>query len=95
MNREEIAEAISEGVRAALLENPALHCRYHIAAEQHEMDHLALQRFMTFTSRLENVKWSVFQKLIVTGLIGLFTLMGYGFIMKLKLLNSLGLLWRP
>jgi hypothetical protein len=85
--REEIALAVADGIRAALTD-PKVHCRYEIAPDEHRQEHEALRRFMSFTARLENLKWGVFQKLAIAAVLFLFGLTLYGGMLKLKALAT-------
>ena len=90
MTPEQIKQAVADGVREALSVDPNLHCRYQIDPDEHQKEHEALRRFMDFTARLENIKWTIFQKIILYVVMAAFGLMVYGGIMKLKIFGGLG-----
>lgn len=93
MEREELKELILEAVTQALA-NPANHCRYQISPEEHRLQHEALERFIQFTSRIDDLKWDVLKKLIAVVLISLFSLAMFGTAVKLKLFEIANVLPR-
>lgn len=86
MTEHEIRRAIEEGVRAAF-SDPTTHCRYPISPEEHQRQHEAIEKFMRFTSRVDDLKWNTLKALIVWLVIGAFSLMMFGAVVKAKLFS--------
>jgi hypothetical protein len=72
MTTEQIKQAIADGI-AEGFKNPNFHCRYSISAEDHQAQHAAMQKFIEFTGKVDNLKWSVLKKLISWMVITAFT----------------------
>lgn len=96
MTPEEVKELISEamtGAVRAIVASPDVHCKYRFDPTQHEAEHEAVRKFMRVMGKVDDIKWSVVQKIVIALVLGMFTLMGYGIILKLGVLDRLGLLW--
>jgi hypothetical protein len=97
MNKEEIHMVITEAVSSAvskaiaeILKSPEIHCQYKFDADAHEHEHEALRKFIRVMSRIEDMKWSVLQKIVI-GIVGAaFVLMAYGAMAKLTIFGGLG-----
>lgn len=88
MTSDEIKAAVEAGIRSALAD-PEFHCRYKISPEDHSRQHQAMEKFIVFTARLDDLKWSVMKKLIAWMVIGAFGLMLFGAAVKTKVLDIL------
>lgn len=89
VSRAELAAAIEKGIRAAFTA-PELHCRYQIDPEKHEQQHEALEKFIRFTGRVDDLKWSALKAAVIWFVIGAFSLMMLGGAVKIKLLEIFG-----
>jgi hypothetical protein len=93
MTNEEIKEIVSDAIKEGLtevLQNKQLFCRYAINPELHDEEHAALRKFIKVMARIEDMKWSVLQKIVI-GAVGIaFALMVYGAIAKLTVFGGLG-----
>ena len=97
MTNEEIKEIVSDAIKEGLaegltevLQNRQLFCRYAINPEMHDEEHAALRKFIKVMGRIEDMKWSVLQKIII-GAVGIaFALMIYGAVAKLTIFGGLG-----
>jgi hypothetical protein len=86
ISRAELAAAVEEGIRRAFL-SPELHCRYQIDPDKHERQHDALEKFIRFTGRVDELKWSALKAAVMWFVIGAFSLMMLGGAIKIKLLD--------
>ena len=81
MTHDEIKRAISEGVMEAF-RNPELHCRYRIAAERHDEDHILIQQFMKNVGKVSDIKFFVIRWAVVAVLSAVAGLAGFGLLQK-------------
>jgi len=84
-----VAEAVKDGL-AEVLANRELFCRYAIRPEQHDEEHQALRKFIRVMSRIEDMKWSVLQKIVIAVVGIAFSLMVYGALAKLTIFGGFG-----
>lgn len=87
---DEIRSAVADGITAAL-SDPAIHCRYGISPDDHMLQHEALKGFISFTDRVNGIKWKTFQTLVIFIVMALFGLMLFGAAVKIRLLTFMGL----
>lgn len=87
--RELVKSAVSDAVKEVVA-TPDIHCRYKFEAVKHDEEHEAIRKFIRLMSRVEDMKWSVLQKIVI-GMVGLaFTLMVYGALAKLQIFGGFG-----
>jgi len=84
MTKDEIREAISSGIKEAF-KNPELHCRYRIAAEKHDAEHLALEQFLRNMGKISDIKFFVLRWAVVAALTLVATWASWGILAKIKL----------
>jgi hypothetical protein len=89
ISREELAAAVEAGIRSAF-QAPELHCRYQIDPDRHERQHDALEKFIKFTAKVDDLKWSAMKAAVIWFIIGAFTLMMLGGAVKIRLLDVFG-----
>jgi hypothetical protein len=96
MTHDEIAMVVTDAIRA-VLSDPELHCRYKFSPEKHEAEHEALRKFIKVMGRIDDIKWSIFQKAVVWALGALLVFAAISFAAKfeiLKALASIPAVWR-
>jgi hypothetical protein len=81
VTHEEIKYAIADGITEAF-KNPELHCRYRIAAERHDEDHILMQQFMKNLGKITDIKFFVIRWLVIAILSAIAGLAGYGIMHK-------------
>ena len=90
MTSNEIKVAVRDAV-IEVFKDPEIHCRYNITADDHSAQHEALRRFISFTDKIDGIKWKSVQTLVIISVIWLFSIFIFGAYIKLKLTTWFGL----
>ncbi len=89
MTSDEVKTIIRDAVVEAF-KDPAIHCRYAISPDDHMAQHEALKGFMSFTDKVNGIKWKTVQTLVIMAVVSLFSLMLFGAYVKLKVVTWFG-----
>ena len=87
MTEEQIRQAVIDGIKVAF-SNPDFHCRYNISPNLHQQQHEALNRFIIFVGKVDDVKWAVIKKLVLYLVVGGFSIFMWGLAVKAGIVSA-------